>query len=393
MSISPFHSNAEIISHEDVRTSGTYSKRGVAIVRGQGATLWDADGKQYIDCVGGQGSANLGHAHPAVVAAIQHQATQLISCPEIFHNDQRAAYLDELGAALPAGMGRIFLCNSGTEAVESALKFARLSTGRTQIIGAMRGFHGRTMGALSVTYEPKYREPFDPLIPGVTHVPYDRIEAIEKAISDQTAAVLIEPVQGEGGVRPASPGYLAAVADVCRQHGALLLVDEVQTGFGRTGALFAVSHEHITPDVLIMAKSIAGGMPMGAIAIRAALGGFSPASHGSTFGGNPLACAAARASLQALIADDLPAQAARKGQYIMEYLNERNLSKVREVRGRGLLIGIELKERVQPTLVTLMERGVLALPAGPNVLRLLPPLVISDAEIAQALTVICEVLA
>ncbi|MFN5934131.1 MAG: aspartate aminotransferase family protein, partial [Roseiflexaceae bacterium] len=178
MSISPFHSNAEIISHEDMRTSGTYSKRGVAIVRGQGATLWDADGKQYIDCVGGQGSANLGHAHPAVVAAIQHQATQLMSCPEIFHNDQRAAYLDELSAVLPAGMGRMFLCNSGTEAVESALKFARLATGRTQIIGAMRGFHGRTMGALSVTYEPKYREPFDPLIPGITHVPFDRIEAM-----------------------------------------------------------------------------------------------------------------------------------------------------------------------------------------------------------------------
>lgn len=393
MSISPFQSNAEIISHEDVRTSGTYGKRGIAIVRGLGATLWDADGTQYIDCVGGQGAANLGHAHPAVVAAIQHQATQLISCPEIFHNDQRAAYLDELGAALPAGMGRLFLCNSGTEAVESALKFARLHTGRTQIVAAMRAFHGRTMGALSATYEPKYREPFEPLIPGVTHVPYDKIAALAAAVSDQTAAVILEPVQGEGGVRPASPGYLAAAAEICRQHGALLLVDEVQTGFGRTGSLFAVSQDGVTPDVLIMAKSMAGGVPMGAIAIHESLGGFTPASHGSTFGGNPLACAAGRAALKALIDDDLPAHAARKGQYIMEYLNERQLSKVREVRGRGLLIGIELKERVQPTLVALMERGVLALPAGPNVLRLLPPLVISDAEIDQALAIICEVLA
>jgi acetylornithine/LysW-gamma-L-lysine aminotransferase len=285
------------------------------------------------------------------------------------------------------------LCNSGTEAVESALKFARLHTGRTQIVAAMRAFHGRTMGALSATYEPKYREPFEPLIPGVTHVPYDKIAALAAAVSDQTAAVILEPVQGEGGVRPASPGYLVAAAEICRQHGALLLVDEVQTGFGRTGSLFAVSHDGVTPDVLIMAKSMAGGVPMGAIAIHESLGGFTPASHGSTFGGNPLACAAGRAALKALIDDDLPAHAARKGQYIMEYLNERQLSKVREVRGRGLLIGIELKERVQPTLVALMERGVLALPAGPNVLRLLPPLVISDAEIDQALAIICEVLA
>lgn len=390
---SPFTTNADIIAHEDVRTSGTYSKRGLAIVRGAGATLWDADGTQYIDCVGGQGSANLGHGHPAVVAAIQAQAATLLHCPEIFHNDQRAAYLDELGAALPAGMGRLFLCNSGTEAVEAAIKFARLHTGRSNIVAAMRGFHGRTMGALSATYEPKYREPFEPLIPGVTHVPFNKIEALEAAVNDQTAAVLLEPVQGEGGVRPADPGYLKAAEAICCRHGALLLIDEVQTGFGRTGSLFACTHDGITPAVLILAKSIAGGVPMGAIAIHESLGGFTPASHGSTFGGNPLACAAARATLKAMIDDDLPAQAARKGTYIMEQLAARNLSKVREIRGRGLLIGLELKERVQPTLVALMERGVLALPAGPNVLRLLPPLIISDAEIDQVITIVAEVLA
>jgi LysW-gamma-L-lysine/LysW-L-ornithine aminotransferase len=390
---SPFTTNADIIAHEDVRTSGTYSKRGLAIVRGAGATLWDADGTQYIDCVGGQGSANLGHSHPAVVAAIQAQAATLLHCPEIFHNDQRAAYLDELGAALPAGMGRLFLCNSGTEAVEAAIKFARLHTGRSNIVAAMRGFHGRTMGALSATYEPKYREPFEPLIPGVTHVPFNKIEALAAAVNDQTAAVLLEPIQGEGGVRPADPGYLKAAEEICCRHGALLLIDEVQTGFGRTGSLFACTHDGITPAVLILAKSIAGGVPMGAIAIHESLGGFSPASHGSTFGGNPLACAAARATLKAMIDDDLPAQAARKGAYIMEQLAARNLSKVREIRGRGLLIGLELKERVQPTLVALMERGVLALPAGPNVLRLLPPLIISDAEIDQVITIVAEVLA
>ncbi|MFM2032776.1 MAG: hypothetical protein RLZZ297_1541 [Chloroflexota bacterium] len=386
-------SNADIIAREDLRTSGTYSKRGIAIVRGVGATVWDADGKRYIDCVGGQGAANLGHAHPAIIAAVQHQVTQLVSCPEIFHNDQRAAYLDELGAALPAGMGRIFLCNSGTEAVESALKFARLSTGRPGVIAMMRGFHGRTMGALSATYEPKYREPFEPLIAGVSHVPYDRIDALRAAINDQTAAVIVEPVQGEGGVRPASPGFLAAVAALCAEHGALLILDEVQTGFGRTGSLFACSQAGVTPDLLVMAKSMAGGLPMGALAIHERLGGFAPASHGSTFGGNPLACAAARAALRVLCSGDLLASTARKGEHVVERLRSTPLSKVREVRGAGLLIGIELKERVQPTLVALMERGVLALPAGPNVLRLLPPLVISDAELDEALEHICAVLA
>jgi len=316
-----------------------------------------------------------------------------LHCPEIFHNDQRAAYLDELGAALPAGLGRLFLCNSGTEAVEAAIKFARLHTGRSNIVATMRGFHGRTMGALSATYEPKYREPFEPLVPGVTHVPFNKIEALAAAVNDQTAAVLLEPVQGEGGVRPADPGYLKAAEEICCRHGALLLIDEVQTGFGRTGSLFACTHDGITPAVLILAKSIAGGVPMGAIAIHESLGGFAPASHGSTFGGNPLACAAARATLKAMIDGDLPAQAARKGAYIMAQLAARNLSKVREIRGRGLLIGLELKERVQPTLVALMERGVLALPAGPNVLRLLPPLIISDAEIDQVITIVSEVLA
>jgi acetylornithine/LysW-gamma-L-lysine aminotransferase len=390
---SPFATNAAIISHEDLRTSGTYTKRGIAIVRGLGATLWDADGKQYIDCVGGQGSANLGHAHPAIVAAIQAQAATLVSCPEIFHNDQRAAYLDELGAVLPDGMGRIFLCNSGTEAVEAALKFARIATGRTEVVATMRGFHGRTMGALSVTYEPKYREPFEPLIPGVSHVPYNNLTKLAAAMNDHTAAVIVEPVQGEGGVRPADPDYLAGVAALCKQHGALMIVDEVQTGFARTGSLFAISQAGITPDILVMAKSMAGGMPMGAIAIHHDLGAFPPASHGSTFGGNPLACAAARATLRVIADEHLAEEATRKGQRIMTALSTATLSKVREVRGQGLLIGIELKERVQPTLVTLMERGVLALPAGPNVLRLLPPLVISDDDITTVIQHLGEVLA
>lgn len=381
-----------IISTETVYTSGVYPKRQVAIVRGEGALLWDADGRVYIDCVGGQGAANLGHAHPAVVAAIREQAERLISCPEIFYNDQRAAYLAELAAALPF-TARIFLCNSGAEAVEGAIKIARLKTGRSGIVAAVRGFHGRTMGALSATFEPKYREPFMPLVPDFTHVPYNSIAALDAAVTDRTAAVILEPVQGEGGVHPAAPGYLADVGRICCERGALLIIDEVQTGFGRTGTLFAIEHHGVAPALLCLAKSIAGGLPMGAIAINATLGPLPPASHGTTFGGSPLVCAAARAALRAIRDEELPRQAAEKGAYIRERLAVLRLPRIRAVRGQGLLIGIELKERVQPFLVALMERGILALPAGPNVLRLLPPLVITYEQIDAVIAAIAGVLA
>jgi LysW-gamma-L-lysine/LysW-L-ornithine aminotransferase len=380
-----------IVAAEAAHTSGVYPKRPVAIVRGDGSTLWDAEGRAYIDCVGGQGAANLGHANPAVVAAIQEQAARLISCPEIFYNDERAAYLAELAAALPFP-ARIFLCNSGAEAVEAALKFARLLSGRPGVVATVRGFHGRTMGALSATYEPKYREPFEPLVPGVRHVPYDKLDALAGALDEGVGAVVLEPVQGEGGVRPASPGYLPGALALCHERGALLVADEIQTGFGRTGRMFAVEHEGVVPDILVLAKSIAGGLPMGAVAVHERLGPLPQGSHGSTFGGNPLACAAARAALRYLQEQELPRQAEEKGAHLLNKLRALALPRVREVRGRGLLVGLELKERVQPFLVALMERGVLALPAGPNVLRLLPPLVISYEQLERVVETIDEVL-
>jgi acetylornithine/LysW-gamma-L-lysine aminotransferase len=386
-------SNETIIAAEAAHTSGVYPKRPIAIVRGDGARLWDADDREYIDCVGGQGAANLGHANPAVVAAIREQAGTLISCPEIFHNDQRAAYLAELVAALPASLERAFLCNSGAEAIEGALKLARLLTGRTGVVATVRGFHGSTMGALSATMEPKYREPFLPLLASFAHVPYDKLDALDAAVTEETAAVLIELVQGEGGVRPASPDYMAGVARLCRERGALLVVDEVQTGFGRTGSLWASERYGIVPDLMALAKSIAGGLPMGAVAIHERFGALPQGSHGSTFGGSPLLCAAARAALRELIERDLPGAAAEKGAYITKRLRALQLPRVREVRGLGLLIGLELKERVQPVLLALMERGVLALPAGPNVLRLLPPLVIEYEELDRVAEVIGEVFA
>ncbi len=382
--------NDTIIAAEQRYTSGLYPKRPVAIVRGEGARLFDADGRVYIDCVGGQGAANLGHSHPAVVAAVQAQAATLMSCPEIFYNDQRAAYLSELAAALPFP-ARIFLCNSGAEAVEAGLKFARLLSGRRKIVATMRGFHGRTMGALSATWEPKYREPFAPLVPEFVHVPFGEVEALAAAVGAETAAVILEPVQGEGGVRPAPPGYLEAARRICDEHGALLLVDEVQTGFGRTGRLFAIEHSDVAPDALLLAKSIAAGLPMGAVALHERHGPLPGGAHGSTFGGNPLLCAAARAALRACLEEDLPRQAAEKGAWLIERLRALRLPAAREVRGLGLLVGFELRTRVQPYLQALLERGVLALPAGPNVLRLLPPLVISYDDLDIVATTIAEV--
>ncbi len=382
--------NEPIIATEQRYTSGLYPKRPVAIVRGEGARLYDADGRMYIDCVGGQGAANLGHGHPAVVAALQAQAATLMSCPEIFYNDQRAAYLSELAAALPFP-ARIFLCNSGAEAVEAGLKFARLLSGRRKIVAAMRGFHGRTFGALSATWEPKYREPFAPLVPEFVHVPYADVEALAATVGEDTAAVILEPVQGEGGVRPAPPGYLETARCICDERGALLLIDEVQTGFGRTGRLFAIEHSGMVPDGLLLAKSIAAGLPMGAVALHERHGPLPGGAHGSTFGGNPLLCAAARAALGAYIEEDLPRQAAEKGDWFLERLRAMRLPAAREVRGMGLLVGIELRSRVQPYLQALLERGVLALPAGPNVLRLLPPLVITYDDLDIVAATIAEV--
>ena len=256
-----------IIEMEDTYTSGVYGKRQIAIVRGKGALLWDADGKEYIDCAAGHGVANIGHGRTEIAAALAAQAQRIITCPEIVYNDVRASLLERLAQVTPEGISHFFLCNSGTEAVEGAFKFARLVTGRTGIIATLRGFHGRSMGALSATWEPHYREPFAPLIPNVTHIRYNNLAAAEDAINDNTAAIILELVQGEGGVHVANEEYIQGVARLCQERGALLIIDEVQTGFGRTGTLFACEQYGIQPDILCLAKSLAGGVPMGAIGL------------------------------------------------------------------------------------------------------------------------------
>jgi LysW-gamma-L-lysine/LysW-L-ornithine aminotransferase len=377
---------------ESQHTSGVYSKRDLTIVRGEGATLWDDQGRQYIDCVGGQGVANLGHAHPAIVDAIAQQAQTLISCPEMFYNDTRANLLAKLTSLAPAGMKRAFLCNSGTEAVEAAFKFARFSTKRTKIIASMRGFHGRSMGALSATWNKKYRAPFTPLVPDIHHVPYNKIERLAAEIDEKTAAVILEIVQGEGGVHCGDSEYFKKAQDLCHQHGALLIIDEIQTGFGRTGKMFALEHFDLQPDLLCLAKSIAGGVPMGAVLLGERVGELSPGIHGSTFGGNPLAAAASLATLSVLVEEKLPQRAAELGAYLLEKLQALDSPLIRDVRGLGLMVGIEIKHKVAPYLQALTERGILAQPAGLTVIRLLPPLVISKEQIDQVVDTLTEVL-
>ena len=381
----------DIISTENAHTSGLYTKQPIIIVRGQGASLWDTNGTEYIDCASGHGVANLGHAHPKVAAAIAEQSAQLVTLFETFYNDKRAALMDKITSLVP-GLDKVFFCNSGTEAVEAALKFARVSTGRTNVIAAMRGFHGRTMGALSATFNKKYKEALEPLVPGFSHVAYNNIEALDAAVTDQVAAVILEAVQGEGGVYPADPEYLQAARRICSERGALLIMDEVQSGLGRTGKMFAFQHSGITPDLVCIAKSLAGGLPMGAVLFGESVKNLAPGLHGSTFGGNPLSCAAALAALTVIEEEDLPGQAAAKGAYLMEELQSIESPRIREVRGKGLMIGIELKEKVVPYLQALQERHILALNAGLTTIRLLPPLVITREQLDQVVAALKEVL-
>ncbi len=382
----------EIVAIENEHASGTYAKQQFAIVRGQGALLYDADGKEYLDCSSGHGVANLGHAHPKVAEAIYKQANTLITLFESFPNDQRALLMKKI-TSLVDGLDRVFLCNSGTESVEAAFKFARISTGRKNIVAAMRAFHGRTYGSLSATYNKKYREGFEPLVPGFSHVAYNNIEALDKAVNEETAAVILEMVQGEGGVYPATIEYVQAARRICDERGALLIVDEIQTGFGRTGKFFAIEHFGITPDLLCCAKSLAGGVPMGALLIGKNVKNLVPGIHGSTFGGNPLSCAAANAALDVITEEDLPRQSEEKGKYLMEKLKAIQSPNIREIRGLGLMVGIEMKQKVAPYIKALQEANIIALNAGMTVIRLLPPLVITYEQLDHLVDALTEVLA
>ncbi|RMD90326.1 MAG: aspartate aminotransferase family protein [Calditrichaeota bacterium] len=370
---------------------GVYPKREIVLVRGKDARVWDHTGKEYIDCVAGNGVANIGHCNEAVIKALTDQAQRLITCSNIFYNDTRARLLEKLIAITPANLTRAFLCNSGAESIEAAIKFARYTTRKSEIICAMRAFHGRTLGALSATFKPKYREGFEPLVPGFHHVPFNNFEKLIAKINEQTAAVLLEIVQGEGGVNIGKAEYFQKVQDLCQKNGILLIIDEVQTGFCRTGKVFACNHFDLKPNLLCVAKAMAGGIPMGAVLCDETID-LPVGKHGSTFGGNPLACAAAIATIDFMIANHLDQQAAKKGDYLVTQLQKHDLKKVREIRHLGLMIGIELREKVKPYIMKLLELGVLVLPAGTTVLRLLPPLTISFEELDLVVRAIVKTL-
>ena len=366
------------------------SKR-LTLVRGSGARLWDAAGRVYIDLGATHGVGNLGSSPPSVVRAIEAQAKELLYLGSGYANPVRTAFIDRLLSLLPSSLGSVFLSNSGTEAAEAALKIARSVTGRTKIVAAMRGFHGRTMGALSATWRRELKEPFEPLVPGFVHVPFNDVAALEAAVDETTALVLLEPVQGEGGVHVATEAYLRAARAATRRAGALLAFDEVQTGLGRTGRLFAFERWGIVPDLLLLAKSLAGGLPIGATVVANEVVPRFRGSHHSTFGGNPLACAAGLAALDYLVRERLPERAERLGKRGLERLGSLSPEKIREVRGLGLMIGVEFREKVAPYLAELESRGFLAISAGATVMRLLPPLVITDEDWEAGLEAIAGV--
>ncbi|MEA1993601.1 MAG: aspartate aminotransferase family protein [Euryarchaeota archaeon] len=367
-----------------------YPRRGIALTKGKGCRLYDNERNEYIDCAANVGVSNIGHGNEKVAKAIHDQYRKLSNCYGIFYNDTRARLAKKLVEITPAGLEKVFFCNSGSESVEAAIKFARASTGRSKIITAMRGFHGKTMGALSATWGPKYQKPFTPVLNGFVHVPFNNFARLEKKVTEDTAAILLEVVQGEGGVNIGEKRFFKKVRKLCDKKNILLIIDEVQTGFGRTGTLFA-SEQYVTPDILCLAKSIAGGVPMGAVVCSGNVK-VPKKSHTTTFGGNPLACAAALASIEIIEQENLAKRSAELGSYFLKQLHTIESPKIREVRGLGLMIGIELKERAGSYVKELMERGIIALLAGSCVIRLLPPLIIEKKEIDRVVEALREIL-
>jgi acetylornithine aminotransferase len=378
----------------------TYGRYPIVADRGEGCRLWDVDGKAYLDFLAGVAVNNLGHCHPKVVAALREQAGRLLHCSNFYHIPQQVELAEWLCAHSFAE--RVFFCNSGAEANEAAMKLARKRSNekydedRFEVITALASFHGRTIGAISATGQEKVKEGFTPMLEGFKHVPFGDIEAMRSAITQKSCAIMLEPLQGEGGVNVAPPGYLKAVRELCDEFDLLLIFDEVQVGCGRTGTLWAYEQDGVTPDIMTLAKALAGGPPIGALLtteeLAASLG---PGTHGSTFGGNPLVCAAALAAMQAINEQSLLDNCQAMGAYLagkLEQLKEK-YSFIKEVRGRGLIIGVELEIEGGPLVVKAMERGLLMNCTVGNVLRFVPPLIVNRTEIDAAMAILDEVLA
>jgi acetylornithine/LysW-gamma-L-lysine aminotransferase len=372
-------------------TGFVFSEKPIRIDRGEGPYLYADDGTEYLDFGASYACTPLGHAHPRVVEAATEQLRELFYVQASYPHDARDELYEKLAASAPGDVDYTWLCNSGTEANEAALKFARSATGRSEIIATTQGFHGRTMGALATTWKDEYKEPFEPLIGDVEFVPYGDEEAIEEAVDDETAAVILEPLQGEGGINPASTAYLQAVREHTSEHGAAMVLDEIQTGLGRTGTLWAAEAHDVVPDMLTTAKGLANGLPVGATLCREWIAE-SCGPHGSTFSGGPVVSAAANATLDELVEADLPGHAADVGSYLREELEAALGDSVRDVRGSGLMVGVEVKRGANRALRDLaLDHGLLALPAGRTVVRLLPPLVIDESHVDRAVEALAEV--
>ena len=362
------------------------------LVRGDGAYLFDASGRRFVDLGASLGVGNLGHSNPRVVQAIERQARSLLHVGSAWTTPAREEFVQRLLSLMPPTLDRVFLSNSGAEAMETAIKLARSATGRPRTVAMMRGFHGRTMGALSATWRRELREPFEPLLAGFVHVPFNDVGRLREAVDDTTAALLVEVVQGEGGVHVATPEFLRAARRVCDDHGALLVVDEIQTGMGRTGKRWAFERFGVVPDILALAKSLAGGVPIGATVTSHVVESRFRGTLHSTFGGNALACAAGVAALEELVTRRLDERAERLGAHVPKRLGPLvGGDRVRELRGLGLMWGIELKTRAIPCLEGLRDRGFLASSAGAQVIRLLPPLTIPEEEWLAGLDAIAQV--
>jgi acetylornithine aminotransferase len=377
-------SNSQIQERYAAALMNTFGPPKLALVRGAGAHVWDADGTEYVDLLGGIAVNALGHAHPALVEAVTEQMRTLGHVSNFFTSEQQVTLAERLLAVLGAGPGKVFFANSGTEANEAAFKLTR-RTGRTHVVAAQGGFHGRTMGALALTSKEAYRTPFEPLPGEVTFVPYGDADALAAAVTDRTAAVLLEPIQGEAGVVVPPAGYLAAAREIATAHGALLWIDEVQTGVGRTGRWFAHQEAGVAPDVVTVAKGLGGGIPIGAcLALGPAADLLQPGNHGTTFGGNPVACAAALAVLDTIEADGLLEHVAEVGKVLREGLAED--PRVTEVRGEGLLIGLDLAaEGSAEVTAAALRHGFIINNPTPSRIRLAPPLVLTHEDVAAFL--------
>ncbi|MFP4631919.1 MAG: aspartate aminotransferase family protein [Halobacteriales archaeon] len=360
-----------------------YTKKPISIDRGEDVYLYDSDGERYLDMGASYGVMAVGHSNPAVVDAVSRQAERLTYVQASYSVDERARLLERLVEHTPTGLDRVFLANAGTEANETAFKLSRASTGSTEVVAAKRGFHGRTYGSMSMTWRKKYRQPFAPLVPDVEFVTFDDVDSLEQKVSDDTAAVFLEPVQGEAGVHPASKDYLERARELCTEHDAYLVFDEIQAGVGRTGYMWSHEHYDVVPDAITTAKSLGGGLPISALVCRAEMTEIPRGSHGGTYNGGPVAAAAARAALDYVVDEDLPSNAAERGEQLMEDLRDIDSDRVVEVRGRGLMVAVQVRGRSGRVLSALADEGVLALPAGKNAVRLLPPLTLTERHVEE----------